>query len=147
MELHYKYDGTDDHMDSRDIEDDIQNIQQDALVDGAWLDGETLDLDSIQDEETRALYAALIELRDDAASANEGWEYGIQFVREESADEEWAQERARDFGVFQRETAFMQTEDISEQWPFTHIDWQAAADALHADSQEFEFRGVTYFED
>jgi hypothetical protein len=35
-------------------------------------------------------------------------------------------------------------ETIPDHWPYDHIDWKAAAEALKADWREFEYDGYTY---
>ena len=34
---------------------------------------------------------------------------------------------------------------IKKHWPFDHIDWDAAADALKVDYSSIEYQGTTYF--
>jgi hypothetical protein len=49
--------------------------------------------------------------------------------------EEYAKQLAEDIGAIDREVG----------WPACHIDWEAAAEALQGDYQEFEVEGVSYW--
>lgn len=48
--------------------------------------------------------------------------------------QEYAEQLAEDIGAIDRNAT----------WPLTHIDWDAAAEALKSDYTEVEFNGVTY---
>lgn len=76
-------------------------------------------------------YASLKAFADSAEDA-EDWQYGATFIRE-SYTAIYAQEYANELGL------------DSVAWPFMHIDWEAAADDLLSDWQDFEFNGVTYY--
>jgi len=39
----------------------------------------------------------------------------------------------------------MHGKDACDSWPFTHIDWPAAAEALEADMTTYQFCGDTYY--
>lgn len=63
------------------------------------------------------------------------WEYGETFIRD-SYFEDYAEELARDCvdGFNDR-----------NEWPYCHIDWEAAACSLRMDYSSYSFDGVTYW--
>lgn len=68
--------------------------------------------------------------------SNEGivdWEDGATLIRDDYFTV-YAQELAEDIGAV----------DDSHGWPLTHIDWDAAADALKQDYTEVSFLGHDY---
>ena len=157
MDLNYKYDGTDDHMDSRNIEEDIQEIEDTYELGYEKFQGPADFADHIRqiagEPQIAALYEDLHSFRDDAASANEGWEYGIQFVRRDAVDDEWMKERAVDLGYIDmggmhEGVSYRERIDgVLSRWPYSHIDWDAATEEYLSNTVEFTFRGVDYFED
>jgi hypothetical protein len=60
--------------------------------------------------------------------------FPVTFIRD-SYFEEYAEEMARDIGAISSEY----------QWPQSHIDWEAAAEALQIDYTSGEYDGVTYW--
>jgi hypothetical protein len=66
---------------------------------------------------------------------------------------DYAQELADDLGVFDPRTyghrLYMEPgtrpEDLSQRWPFTCIDWEAAADELSVDYSTVRFDGTDYY--
>lgn len=110
------FDGTDDIMDTRDIQariDELESI-------------EVIDRDEDEQDELDALYAL-----------KEETEY--YFSNEESfiSDdyfEEYAEELCKDCGM------------IPEDLPsWIHIDWERTAAELQQDYTSYEFRGTTYW--
>jgi hypothetical protein len=102
-------------------------------------DSRSLDLDI---EEHAALWEELEE------NCDSDPDDGITLIRKDKFAE-YAQEYAEDTGAFihriisprtYREEAI----DLSQEWPFRHIDWDAAADELAEDWFEVEFDGNTY---
>lgn len=154
MELNYKYDGTDDHLDSREIEEDIQAIESEYELDYEEYQGPSDFAAHIRetDPETADIYEAILELRDDIQNvAEEGWDYGVIMVRWEYADGDWAKERAADFGAIpmggvEGGNYWERIEAATSRWPLSHIDWEEAADELKGESATVEFRGASYFE-
>lgn len=145
--------GTPDHLDSRDIEERITEIEDEFEFSEFDSEDDFTQHLADTDEEIAQEYKELTDLRTDVQGyANEGWQYGVILVRSDYADGDWAKERAADFGmldiggVHEGGSYFDRIETVANQWPFTHIDWDAAADALHEDAAEFDFRGATYFE-
>lgn len=110
-------------MDSRDL-----IARHDELV----TDAEIASADGVAFEEADEL-AELVAILADGEQEFEDWEYGVVLVPEDEF-EDHARELAEDLGV-----------TIPDQWPFRHIDWEAAADALKDDYSEIEIRGVTYY--
>ena len=78
------------------------------------------------------------------------WQHGETLIREDYFTE-YAREFAHDVGMFyvpvdnhwgiERE----RKRDLSQEWPFRHIDWEAAAEELKQDYTEVEFKGATYY--
>ncbi len=63
----------------------------------------------------------------------EDWRHGEALIRESY------------FVAYAQELAEETVEGMRDlQWPFTHIDWEAAADELRVDYSEIEFDGVAY---
>ena len=65
----------------------------------------------------------------------EDWPYGETFYEKEYFRENYAEEFCKDVGYIPQETP---------SWITDHIDWEAVADELLEDYNEFEFRGKTY---
>lgn len=81
--------------------------------------------------------AALLDLRSQVVDYAEDWPYGVTLVRHDRLapyvkDLFWDC-LGRD-GV-----------DRMSQWPYTHIDWDAAAEEARADYTEMIFGEVTYY--
>ena len=105
-------------IDSRDIIERIDEL-------------ESMDvLDEIETEELAVLRA----FADEAASYFEDWTYGEGLI-EDSFFVSYAQELAEDIGAIAHDAP----------WPTTHIDWDAAADALKMDYTSIELDGFTYW--
>jgi len=109
----------DDLIDSRDV---IERIGELEAIESEDRDGE-------EQQELAALKAL-----EDEASGSGDWQYGETLIRN-SYFETYAQDLAEDLGYTNRE----------QSWPFCHIDWSAAADALKADYTSIEFSGQTYW--
>jgi hypothetical protein len=62
------------------------------------------------------------------------WIYGVTLVRD-SHWVDYAKEFADEIGRI----------DSDAGWPYTHIDWEGAAEALQADYAEIDIDGVTYW--
>jgi len=61
------------------------------------------------------------------------WMHGTTLIPE-SEFTEYAQDLAEDISGMPKD----------QPWPFSHIDWEAAADALKQDYSEAEYQGTTY---
>ena len=150
----FKFDGTDDHLDSRDIEEKIVEIEDAYGLDYELFQGPGDFGRHIAENgsaEEADLYERLYSFRDEVQNgADEGWEYGVILTRDDYADGEWAKGRAMDFGAFQGyipgSPSFENQEEAAGRWPFNHIDWDAAADELKEEANEFDFEGTTYSE-
>ncbi len=79
---------------------------------------------------------ALKSLAEQAEGYADDWRHGAALVRE-SYFKEYAQQFADDIGAVDR--------DRTMNWPYTCIDWDAAADELRMDYTSVEFDGVTYW--
>ena len=112
--------------DSRDIIARIEQVKSD--IDQARVDGnDTTDLEA----ELEALEA----FAEEASEYAPDWHYGETIIHEDYFTQ-YAQELSDELSL---------RDGAMAQWPFMHIDWEAAADALKADYSEVEFNGVTYY--
>lgn len=114
----------------RDLHDAIEDAEGDAERDAAKRALAEWD-ESAEGDELRSLQALAKEAEGYAAD----WHYGETLIRD-SYFEDYARDLANDVhgrGVRDAE------------WPFNHIDWEAAADALKADYTSVDFDGVTYW--
>ena len=117
---------TADVTDSRDIIARIERVESD--LDQARVDGnDTTDLEA----ELEALEA----FAEEASEYAPDWHYGETIIHEDYFTQ-YAQELSDELSL---------RDGAMAQWPFMHIDWEAAADALKADYSEVEFNGVTYY--
>lgn len=112
----------DDIIDSRDVIERIEELE--ALE----ADEET-GLDEDEAEELRVLRAFA---REGSAYADD-WPHGATLIRE-SYFVDYAKEYADDVIGGVREAS----------WPFSHIDWDEAAEDLKTDYTEIDFDGVAY---
>lgn len=116
---------TDDVIDSRDVIARIAELEE--LVPPA-------DESDGTDNEDRLELATLVALQDEAEGYAPDWKYGATLIRD-SYFEDYAREFAEDIGAINKDAS----------WPNTHIDWDAAANALQQDYTSVEFDGVTYW--
>ena len=116
-------------IDSRDLIARIDELQamRDAHLESIGLPMPEADLDEDEAEEL----AELLALADQGI---EDWIYGATLIREDYFVA-YAQDLAQDIGAIGRDM----------QWPLSHIDWEAAADALKLDYTEVELGGHTYY--
>lgn len=106
----------DDILDSRDIDKRIEELE------GIDERGEE------EDDELRVW----LEFREQASGSE--WKYGQTFIAD-SYMEDYARELAEDIGSVSRDQA----------WPYCHIDWEAATDALKMDYSEIEVEGRSFW--
>lgn len=76
----------------------------------------------------------LIELESDLGCTLESADQNGLFFIDEDYFEDYARELAYDLGAINH----------VEEWPASHIDWEAAADELRMDYTEVEFDGNNY---
>ncbi len=109
----------DEVIDSRDVIARIEELEgeEDSLE-----EGDRAELDSLRD------------LARQAEPYADDWAHGVSLIRD-SHFKMHAQEMADDCGLLKR----------GENWPYTCIDWDAAAEELQQDYTAVEFRGVTYW--
>ena len=113
-----------DFIDSRDIIERIEELETDR--DDAIDLGEEFDSDDAKELKN------LLELAEQCEGYGD-WEYGETLIRDDYF-KEYAQDLAEDiYGM-----------DKSQPWPYCHIDWEAAANALRIDYMCVEFDGVDY---
>lgn len=118
---------SDDTIDSRDVIARIEELRSD--LESAIGDSDHDSADEIRDE-----LAPLEKVASDGESLSD-WQYGVTLVRD-SYFESYARDLAED----------MSGEAIrNASWPFNHIDWDAAAEALKIDYTEIDFDGVAYY--
>lgn len=85
-------------------------------------------------DETEAEELAELERVIHQGESFSDWSYGVTLIRD-SYFEDYAREVHEDING--RETA--------SGWPYSYIDWEAAANALLMDYSDIEFEGVTYW--
>ena len=117
---------TADVTDSRDIIARIERVESDldqARIDG----GDTTDMEA----ELKALEA----FAEEASEYAPDWHYGETIIHEDYFMQ-YAQELSDELSL---------GDGAMAQWPFVHIDWEAAAGQLKMDYSDVEFDGVTYY--
>lgn len=136
-----------DLIDSRDIIERIEELQDerqplaDALEEAEAGDDEAATATAqaaLQEwdttEEGQEL-RALLALQDEAEGYCADWRHGETLIRD-SYFPDYARDLAEDLHGNKVRNA---------EWPFSHIDWEAAAEALQVDYTAVEFDGVTYW--
>ena len=118
-ELHDRY---------NELQEKIQEAEQVAMEDGDIIPDPVVIL--TDDEYTE--WSDLEYMED---NISDFW-YGETLVNEDYFTE-YAKQLAEDLGYTGRNIE-------GQTWPFTHIDWEAAADDLSHDYTEFTWRGITY---
>ena len=117
---------TADVTDSRDIIARIERVESD--LEQARVDGDdTTDLEV----ELKALEA----FAEGASEYAPNWYYGERIIHEDYFTQ-YAQELSDELSL---------GDGAMAQWPFTHVDWEAAAAALKQDYNEVEFEGEVYY--
>ena len=122
---------TNDVTDSRDVIkriDDLKIALEIALEGGA----------NANAEEVTGMQAELALLEEFAEEASEyapDWHYGETIIHEDYFTQ-YAQELSDELSLGAGATA---------QWPFRHIDWEAAADELKMDYSVVGFNGIVYY--
>ena len=117
---------TADVTDSRDIIARIERVESD--LDQARVDGnDTTDLE--------AELKALEEFAEEASECAPDWHYGETIIHEDYFTQ-YAQELSDELSL---------GDGAMAQWPFTHIDWEAAADELKMDYSVVGFNGIVYY--
>jgi|SRR5882724_11786831 len=115
-----------DIIDSRDVISRIDELtarQSDADNIDPLSNSEMDELDS------------LVKLQNEAKDYAEDWDFGATLIRG-SYFTDYAKEFAEDIGAI---------EYAGLRWPFTHINWEAAADELKQDYTEVDYDGITYY--
>lgn len=110
----------DDVIDSRDVIDRIEYLTN-------------LPMDEITEDEESEL-TALTELAEAGSCYAEDWSYGATLIRD-SYFQTYAEELADDLSLLAHEG----------QWPYTCIDWEAAARGLQQDYTSITFDGIDYW--
>lgn len=113
----------DDVIDTRDILAHYAEVLE-GIDDAAEEDREEL-------EEERDILEALIG---DCRNGVADFEHGATLIRD-TYFETYAEQLAEDIGAISSEAS----------WPLSHIDWEAAADALKIDYSSVDFDGVEYW--
>lgn len=110
-----------DRLDTRDIIEAANNL--------------ALELDA-EEREPNGDEAALLAFVAEGENGQvaEDWQYGATMIREDTFVD-YARELAEDIGAVPADFA----------WPCTHIDWEAAAEALKTDYNEIDLLGYSYY--
>lgn len=124
---------SDDVIDSRDVIEAIEELQGEIEAKTHESDDEA-DVEEVA--ELQAELDALLKLQEQAEGYCADWRHGEQLIRD-SYFETYAEELADDCGMVDRK--------LASQWPYTCIDWKAAARELQFDYTSVEFDGVTYW--
>ena len=128
----------DDVIDSRDVIARIEELEaeRDEFVLGAPDGTETPNPEGWTRDrpEDAAELAALQSLAQQASGYADDWHHGTTLIRD-SYFTTYAQEFAEDIGA---------VKDNAE-WPYTCIDWEAAAKDLQSDYTYVEFDGIDYW--
>jgi len=111
---------SDNVIDSRDIIERIESLQEEAQEDGL-LEHEAEELVGLK---------ALAE----EASSSPDWEHGESLIRD-TYFKEYAQELSEDIGAI----------DHNVSWPLHCIDWDQATDELKMDYLSVDYDGVEYW--
>lgn len=83
-------------------------------------------------------YKALKAFADEAEQYCAEWHHGVTLYQEDQLGAAWAEEEAVGLGQIKRE-------DLGN-WPFTHLDWAAAAEAIRSEEYtEVDFDGVGFY--
>jgi hypothetical protein len=112
----------DDIINSRDVKDIINYYSMEDLSD--WT------------TEERDEYDALVRLDTAGRDASPCWNYGVTLIRD-SYFVTFAQQHANNIGQF--------AGGESQQWPYSCIDWEAAARELQQDYTAVKYDNVTYW--
>ena len=121
---------TDDIIDSRDIIERIEELENDLPTNaGEVMPGTSDEIQEIRDE-----LAILKALAEECEGYAPDWAYGEALIRD-SYFQDYAQELAE-------ECCEMSNAD---QWPYTCIDWEQAAEELQMDYTCVDFDGVEYW--
>lgn len=135
-----------DVIDSRDVIARIEELQDerqslaDALEeaeaddDAAATEAAQAALQEWDGSEDRDELRALLALQDEARGYSD-WQYGATLIRD-SYFADYARDLAEDLHGGKIRDA---------EWPMSHIDWEAAADALQQDYTCVSFDGVDYW--
>ena len=142
----------DDMIDSRDVRNRIEELQDErnALVDALEEEKDAFIADDEDSENAvEAAQTALAEwdageeaeelkvllaLQEEAEGYAEDWHHGALLIRG-SYFQTYAEELAEEIGAIDR----------NAKWPLSHIDWEAAAEALKQDYTSVDFDGVEYW--
>lgn len=134
-------DNSEDVIDSRDIIERVDELEAGIAEDDATSE----DADSTspvygedEREELRTLKALVVE----AEGESSDWVHGEALIRD-SYFTEYAQQLAEDLGLTNDNSNQMGTR--TNRWPFTHIDWDAAAEELQEDYSSVNFDNVIYW--
>lgn len=113
---------TDDIIDSRDVLDAIKDLEANEE----------------RDPEEQEYLDVLIAFSEAGASASEDWEYGAVCVAD-AHFEDYARDLAEECAPSR------EAQQMLSQWPYCHIDWEEAANALKDDYTSIEFDGYTFW--
>lgn len=131
-----------DVMDSRDMMKQLEEweSEREALVDAVNEAETDDDRKAAQDEldewdaDYGDDYKALKEFCEEAEGYASYWKYGEAVIRD-TYFTDYAEELANDTCEMGK----------ASDWPFRHIDWEAAADELKQDYTSIDYDGVTYW--
>lgn len=119
--------------DERDALEDAGADNEEALENAADALAEAKDNLACWDDEYGGELVDLSALQSEAENCTSEWRDGASLIRD-TYFVEYAQQFAEDIGAIKDD----------QGWPYDHIDWEAAADALKMDYSSVTFAGVDY---
>jgi hypothetical protein len=128
----------DDVIDSRDVIERIEELEREISEADEARESDTPTGFELMSDEIDALRVDLAALKalEQEASSSPDWAYGETLIRD-SYFERYAEELADEIGAIDP--------NLAGRWPYTCIDWEAAARDLQQDYQQVDFDGVTYW--
>lgn len=131
----------DDLVTTDQIRDRLEELESDHEIDGEQTDVGTWDTESQRE------YTALAEIIDDVCGDNERDSVTLIHERHfrDFIKSDWVESDSGRYAVGTRDGwESISPEDLADMWPFSCIDWQAAADECWPDYTLIEIDGVTY---
>lgn len=119
-------------MDYGQVIDTRQLIDRAAEIEDTL--GDEMSPELLGEDYLQELREELAAIQDAEQAGIPDWPYGETLIREDYFTE-YAQDLAEDIGAIPSEYG----------WPTSHIDWDAAADALKQDYTTVELDGSTYY--
>lgn len=121
-------------IDSRDVIARLEELSDELDGCAENKDGDFVDADGEDMSEEKEEHAALKKFAEEFESYAPDYHHGESAINEDHFTE-YAQQLAEDIGAISNDTT----------WPYCHIDWEAAAEALKIDYTEIDFGGQAFW--